>query len=46
MNLEDLPNIEDYYIDEGFLCIKLMDGDLMRINFNDIKALKKQLNPN
>ena len=44
MNLEDLPNIEDYYIDKGFLCIKLMSGDHLRINFNNIDALKKQLN--
>jgi hypothetical protein len=42
MKLQDLENIEDYYIDEGFLCIKLISGDHLRINFNSIEAIKKQ----
>lgn len=42
MNLKDLENIEDYYIDNGFLCIKLISGDHLRINFNSIEAIKKQ----
>ncbi len=43
MKLEDLENIEDYYIDNGILCIKLISGDHLRINFNSIEAIKKQL---
>jgi|TARA_R110002049_G_scaffold199037_2_gene369125 coenzyme F420-reducing hydrogenase beta subunit len=42
MNLKDLENIEDYYIESGFLCIKLISGDHLRINFNSIEAIKKQ----
>tara|TARA_R110000782_G_scaffold264027_1_gene357021 strand:+ start:201 stop:452 length:252 start_codon:yes stop_codon:yes gene_type:complete len=42
MKLQDLENIEDYYIDEGFLCIKLISGDHLRINFNSIESIKKQ----
>jgi hypothetical protein len=42
MKLQDLENIKDYYIDEGFLCIKLISGDHLRINFNSIEAIKKQ----
>ena len=42
MKLEDLENIEGYHIDKGFLCIKLISGDHLRINFNSIEAIKKQ----
>ena len=42
MKLQDLENIEDCYIDEGFLCIKLISCDHLRINFNSIEAIKKQ----
>lgn len=42
MNLKDLEIIEDYHIYGGFLCVKLISGDHLRINFNSIQAIKKQ----
>ena len=43
MKLENLPNIKKVDIDNGYLNIELIDGDLIRLNFNDVKSLKKQL---
>lgn len=43
MKLENLPNIKKVDIHNGYLTIELIDGYLIRLNFNDVESLKKQL---
>ena len=40
-NINNLPNLKKSYIENGWLCIELVNGDRIRLNFNDLEALNK-----
>ncbi|MBW2962292.1 hypothetical protein [Mesonia aestuariivivens] len=37
----NLPNVKNSYIENGWLCFELINGDRIRLNFNDLEALNK-----
>ena len=43
MDINKLANVKDHWIKDGYLNIKLQTGDYIRLNFNNIEYLKKQL---
>ena len=43
MSINKLPNVKDHWVKDGYLTIKLKTEDYIRLNFNDVEALKKQL---
>mgnify|MGYP003631509469 CR=1 FL=1 len=43
MEIDKLPNVKKYWINDGYLNIELKDNHLLRMNFNDMETLKKQL---
>ena len=42
MNINELPNVKNHWVEDGFLTIKLETEDYIRLNFNDVEALKNQ----
>ena len=43
MEINKLPNVNKHWIKNGYLNIELKTGDWIRLNFNNIQALKEQL---
>jgi len=43
METNKLPNVNKHWVKDGYLNIELIDGDYIRLNFNDVKKLKEQL---
>ena len=43
MEIDKLPNVKKYWINDGYLNIELKDNHLLRMNFNNMETLKKQL---
>ncbi len=43
LEIDKLPNVKKYWINDGYLNIELKTGDWIRLNFNNIQALKEQL---
>ena len=43
MEIDKLPNVKKYWINNGYLNIELQDNHLLRMNFNNMETLKKQL---
>ena len=43
MEIDKLPNVKKYWINDGYLNIELQDNHLLRMNFNNMETLKKQL---
>ena len=42
MSINELPNVKDHWVKDGYLTIKLKTEDYIRLNFNDVEALKNQ----
>lgn len=43
MEINKLPNVKKYWINDGYLNIELKDNHRLRMNFNNTETLKKQL---
>ena len=43
MEVDKLPNVKKYWINDGYLNIELKDNHRLRMNFNNIETLKEQL---
>ena len=43
MEINKLPNVNKHWVKDGYLNIELKTGDWIRLNFNNIQALKEQL---
>tara|TARA_R110002020_G_C16033016_1_gene753062 strand:+ start:326 stop:574 length:249 start_codon:yes stop_codon:yes gene_type:complete len=43
MEIDKLPNVKKYWINNGYLNIELKDNHLLRMNFNNMETLKEQL---
>tara|TARA_B110000261_G_scaffold159400_1_gene197254 strand:- start:7598 stop:7840 length:243 start_codon:yes stop_codon:yes gene_type:complete len=42
MSINELPNVKNHWVEDGYLTIKLETEDYIRLNFNDVEALKNK----